>query len=284
MDFEPRIELHFDEEDARGVLDFLNFKLTARLHREMQRHDVDVDRLTQVQELVAAGVDEWLDSGRRPDGSESPADRKMTGTLRDKLALNKLLGGITVQLAPTLEGITPIARLSGWWADLPEMDAMYILIMVLCSKDLRLRLAKCRKCNRYFFLSKKILDHKGKQVWKNGCFCSVGHNSAVTARIGRRAEYDRDRREKIDWAAAELRRLLKHGSNAWYEDTAVKNKLVRAVNKQPRIRTDPRRRISVNFISKHKQEIHAKAGSANAETCKTRMAPQGKTRDPKQLQ
>jgi hypothetical protein len=83
---------------------------------------------------------------------------------------------------------------------------------------------------------------------------------------GPKAEWERDHEGKITWAATELRRLRKHHNDAWYEDSSVKSRLVSAVNRQQRIRRDPRQQIAINFISRYRREIQAKADSGNPES------------------
>jgi hypothetical protein len=281
VNLRPRVVPVFDEADGETLLALLNGDLAK--HRQQWASFWSLSppivnanpsaygrAIAEVQRLVSDYVDEWIDSGRRRDGSEAPTERNVSTVTNLRIAVEVYsVTGRIVCAFPNDK--VPVAELSGWFragedpvsdtvllrddpADHAEEEAVRIVTMLLLSQDWRLRLAKCRKCGRYF-----LLPQRRKEVYENGCFCSTAHNRAVTATKRMRERRSRCYEKQIEHAAVELLRQW-NDTTSWYEDVILKRNLVIAVNQGLASNSDRvRDEITINWVTRHRSEIQAKA-------------------------
>ena len=277
MNLRPRVFPKFDEGDCETLLALLNGELARDSKRWAAFWSVSPARVrakfsayrkatTEVQRLVAGPVDEWLDSGRRSDGSEAPEERCVKPLTTASLAVTHYC--VTARVTPTFAKGIPFVQLSSWFrtgedevsdkvlrAYNPRAHAAHesrrIFTMLLLSEDWRFRLAKCRKCSTYFLLSRH------RETYRNGCFCSVAHNRSASATKRMEGKRNECRQKQIEWAATELLKLRKNNLSC-YDDTQLKDKLVTAVNRQLH-KNRIQEIIAVNWITHRKSEIEKKA-------------------------
>lgn len=213
----------------------------------------------EIHRLITAGVDMWIDSGRRPNDGECPAERKAQ-TLSN---LCPMLFWQFVTLRIRFVDDKPVAQLD-WFGDEdnepPEFAAQRVLLMLLLSEDWRLRIAKCRRCGRYFFLQRI------REFYASGIFCSTAHQRAMAATRRVKAQRGECHQKKVEWAAAELLRRRREGTK-WYEDIRLKQELVRVVNRRLPPNQNP---IKAKWVTQNQQQIQAKADSGNPESDRRR--------------
>jgi len=201
-------------------------------------------------------VDDWIDSGRKPDGSESPhwrnsaqATRAWQGAKSHVEHWAKLeLQGEQPQLSlvPKHSSLTALIETKEQWGQ---------IIATILLSDLRSRIAKCRyrKCQRYF-----LLRRAKPKPYTHGLFCRLEHNRAEAAMEGvSRRRTDADRR-LLEYAARELLRLPRRAGSTVTRN--VKERLVARLN--ARIARDAGRtrdRIHMNWVTRHWQVILEKA-------------------------
>jgi hypothetical protein len=237
-------------------------------------------------------VDNWIDSGREPNGMESPYKRSYADA-QDAWDAWKIYFREFANFEPVLsKDGTPLlrfepkswermrARWSAQWREQlrfyakeigfpvmspkdPENEMMLIYRVnswiqhfstAILLSDLRLRIAKCRyrKCRRPYFLFPAL---PRKRPYTGGLFCCTTHNRAESAMKGmkrRRAEADK---HLLEWAAQELSREPRTDP-----DTRVKEKLVIYLNKRiAGCSNRTREQIRINWVTRHWNEIQKKA-------------------------
>lgn len=120
-------------------------------------------------------VDEWLDSGRTPDGQEEPQERKLIpGTsarlaadgylarhpIRSSMSEGKGIGAVFAEEAPPRTGADdPIAQAK-------EEATRLLAHFMTCNA--RWQLAKCFVCQEYFYPERKLRD-----FYKRGAYCEA---------------------------------------------------------------------------------------------------------------
>jgi len=199
-------------------------------------------------------IDNWIDSGRNADGSESPT-RRNHGRAQEAWsdACWYFKEHAQLQLIP---GEPPQLRLSAkWnkvWGTLEARARNGLIMATVLLSDLRFRLAKCRyqKCGRYFLLS-----HPREKPHANGLFCCTAHNRAEAAMKGMKLRRAEATASLIESAAREVWRQKKQG-----RAFRVKERLVATLNQQiARDRRQTREQLHVNWVTRHWKEIQKKA-------------------------
>jgi hypothetical protein len=220
--------------DPNQMIDALNtglvFTTVARIEhkfsiRRLPPTAAELQFAEQKRVRLRVLVDEWLDTGKQPDGTESPMKRRLADLSGADLPCKDALKAFLAQHPPTVllrnEGV-PLARLhfEPFTGNVPdywpiETHAAFLFFCMI-SSDWCYSIAKCRypKCGTYFLLSNP------NKSWAQGTFCTVEHNRASSAAKltdKRRKDADQDLREE----AARMLRLKISADRFWYEDHAL---------------------------------------------------------------
>jgi hypothetical protein len=208
-------------------------------------------------------VDEWLDSGRKPDGEERPDQRRLAGT-REALATVKASAATTpcrlifiertgelvvgVDTALASPDSNPYSRLDVFKEALAEADRMFTEIM---AGEWKYQFCKCRQCGQYFLLPKP------RRSYRHGTFCSREHQRHASAAALTKERRERIKVELLKYAAQWLRRRRDSGRGR-QGDYGLKEALAAALSE--RISRDPNLRagkecIKVNWVTRHMTEI-----------------------------
>jgi hypothetical protein len=212
-------------------------------------------------------VDEWLQSGVRPNGSEAPTERKLSGS-----------GFVDVQeyleKYPPYMSLTDAGQLKVYVCEVvPYVKGHGRLLEATLEKAKRLftgvmagdwghRLCQCRyhRCKRYFLLSRLGGIHK------HGTFCSRRHQALASAVLCTKQRRKAAEHELIEFAGQWLRDFPVTRA-AWMKDTRLKGRLAQAVSKyilHKRALRALRTYVRVNWVTQHQVAIEQQ-----------RKAPQG---------
>lgn len=178
-------------------------------------------------------VDEWLDTGLNPDGSESPLNRDLFRTDQAVWDVLEYLESnpprITVSPL-SLDHFVTIGEprpLSDKWNDffmdsVREADRYFTCLM---ESDWKESVCQCRyaRCSRYFFLNKP------RQCYRYGTFCCPKHQRDASAAICTRLQRVRAHKQLIEYAAAELVRRGIDGPD-WRKADSWKRRLASALS------------------------------------------------------
>jgi hypothetical protein len=212
-----------------------------------------------VQRYLRKYVDPWLDSAMLKDGSESPADRSFAPPVKRRLFSDIDWDELKVERC-----FEDFCRENSWdfhfpaGARQPELKVVAKsngpkqrarrLVVGFLSSELKYRVAKCRKCARYFI-------HKGqKKSYKNGIFCSAVCRNQVSApsKTMERRRYFRER--VIRWAA-EAYLQLEPKYHAHADIKKLKREIASRVNQRiiksgdPRLKSTKPRTKDQNYLS-----------------------------------
>lgn len=233
-------------------------------------------------------VDEWIDSGKKTDGSESPRDRSLDRA-KNAWAGWKLYFGKLACGEPMLSGKgRPLLwfKVKSWeqiQADLPvskmreelrrnaeglgfrlkksqapdkEIKLLSLVsamvhqyLAFILSTDLWWSIAKCR----YKKCPKPyfVLPRRPRRTYVNGLFCCLDHNRATTAMKSMERKRSDGTERLIETAAFELRRKPEQTK----KDLALK--ISNWIAKNPNFRIC--QQVRVNWVTHHWQEIQKKA-------------------------
>jgi hypothetical protein len=178
-------------------------------------------------------VDEWLETGRDPDGSEWPSRRDLHKALRGWQVAAEFLE----QSPPTMypaesSGFSLTIAEPHWgrpWAGdffaAQEVTAGRLFVGILAS-DWQQRLCKCRysPCGRYF------VGAKVRRSYRHGTFCSREHRAHASADAVTKARRHHARFALVEAAAHWLAR--RHRSSAWQGDHDLKARLAAVLSEQ----------------------------------------------------
>jgi hypothetical protein len=170
-------------------------------------------------------LDEWLDTGRRPDGSEGPRDRVISIAQDGCLAIHKYLEDNPMTFTPILgpHGFSLEVAQPRWdvrgardFFTVQIQDALRLFVGVLAS-DWKDCLCKCRysACGRYF------IHPKPRSSYKHGTFCRPDHASHAAAKESVRLSRNRAKQKLIEAAARELVKR-KIANPQWRGDSDIK--------------------------------------------------------------
>lgn len=240
-------------------------------------------------------VDEWLETGRRSDGSESPGERDLfeaAGALR---AVEKCLAENPARLVHTWSvlgsgpnvsvqiGMRPVppSHLFGYPAPpfnifAPTVSAKITtkpaprqrdtadrLFTDLILSDWQNSLCKCRyaHCGRYF------LKEKLRRSYRRGTFCGPKHQGHASATVYTNSFRTRAKPVLIEMAAWLLFRKGITNSQ-WQDDNGQKLWLAGAVSKEIRRQrlngkplSDYRKKVTVKWVSQNELAIEEKRAS-----------------------
>jgi hypothetical protein len=154
---------------------------------------------------LRALVDEWLETGRDPDGSEWPSRRDLCKAPRGWEVASEFLDQSPPTVFPAAEGggFSLVIAEPHWgrpWAGdffaAQQVAAGRLFVGVLAS-DWQQRLCKCRysPCGRYF------VGAKVRQGYRHGTFCSRAHRARASADAVTKARRRRSRLDLIEVAA-----------------------------------------------------------------------------------
>jgi hypothetical protein len=236
--------------DETTILDVLNGKTAYPEAKEPKQF------IAHAHQELLQHIDEWIDSGRNADGSESPYQRRCDRAPKAwedaRSFFEYFRYNVDWQLIP---GEPPQLRLRPrknrvWGALEARVRNGLILASVLLS-DLRLRLAKCRyrNCGRRYFL----LSHPREKAYANGLFCCTEHNRKEAAMRGTKERRQQTSDRLIEFAARELSRYGERPRGKERLVTILNQKIANDPNQQPR------HELKVNWVTRHLQEIQKKA-------------------------
>lgn len=233
------------------------------------RDDSDLEQrilASQFRELV----DEWIETGRGADGSESPSNRNVFHTSKAIQAVRKCAAETPLQLMvidETSELVVAIGTESArseppislylylsasFERGLKEASRLFTGVM---ASDWKESICKCRyePCSQYFFLK-----NPGRS-YAHGTFCSREHQSHASADALTRSFRTRAQMELIEVAA---RQLLQWGVRdpRWQDDDSRKRRLAEKLCEViPRMRwRGNRQELKVNWVTWHRQKIEQK--------------------------
>jgi hypothetical protein len=186
-----------------------------------------------VSEILREWVDEWLESGRTPEGVEQPAARQFKEGDKIRLVVFEYSKRNRISLLGTSDGLKLVFDCYEENNGRPrflgvrnEDIAREKLVFFLLS-ELRFKLAKCRKedCGKYF-----ALKH-WKRTYKRGTFCSDCQRlrsleSAVKATSGDRIEAEL---MLCSLAAKRFSKQILRNPN-WVKDGRLREGLVQYLN------------------------------------------------------
>jgi hypothetical protein len=184
-------------------------------------------------------VDEWLDSGFF-HGSEVPKKRNFEKSPRVQLALFSFSKSGKLLLVPygdrpllyldekhlpvvrrdEVSGLDYIEPLDLSFEEISQEEMAFILL-----SDLRVRLAKCRKCNTYF-----LLKHWNR-TYSHGTKCDTcGRESRKDDSVASTASARANAYEVLYRLAAKKFRKKLEGSAGWQKDKALKTAIAEYLN------------------------------------------------------
>jgi hypothetical protein len=263
----PNVSADFQADNVNCLLCLLNGTLSNR-PRQWAKFWDDPQAMTPAgapayqaaaRELQSC-LDQWIDSGRRCDGSEAPRERRLND---DAIQLIDCFYQVS---SPPPSSSSPKAKLTPSWewavgiVDAGKYAARYKAARVMVGimhSDLKHRICRCRYkiCDRPYFL---LDSNCRKAVFRNGgTYCSTVHARRGASAIHEKARTSRFNDQIAEWAAAEVVARWSW-SVPWYEDP-FKRQLVEVIN--PRIARDPNRTretIKANWITHHRALIEAK--------------------------
>ena len=194
----------------------------ARAREEYERAQV------QFRDALRGYVDRWLDSALHPDGNETPYSRHLLpgdffklqkGFLdRHATAELNLFGKVTFGIGGygpgTIRRVEPI--------DQASLDASRYFLMFLQSED-RLRLAKCRRCGKYFIKGEH--ERRFRKNYLRGIHCESCRNKATAVlNRGRSLKQFED-----EWLPLAVRAYHK-GRSKYSDDNGLKRFILLEVN------------------------------------------------------
>jgi hypothetical protein len=211
-------------------------------------------------------VDQWIDSGRTPDGMEIPKDRRadvpqryrhlgepFDGTLLEPFMLleSEIQGNLRLGLHGGVEQVfAPYDNVHACqhFSSIPEREAARFFIWFFAS-DWRHRVVKCRKCGIYY-----LIKDPGR-LYKRGTYCR-SHSAAKSAEVITAQKRQDKHRELIRLASSAYKRL---GSDQRGSDLrAFKQTIASRVNKAtpPSTRMiSPKSPIGIKWITRNFEEI-----------------------------
>ena len=199
-------------------------------------------------------VDEWLETGRDPDGTEWPSRRDLSRALTGWNVTCEFLEQSQFSMRPASGSsgfILTIAQpdwkrpSAGDFFAAQKVESERLFVGILAS-DWQQRLCKCRyePCGRYF------VGTKLRQCYRHGTFCSCEHLGRASADALTKARRSKARRYLIEEAG---KWLLKRGCIATLQnDRSLKQSLAEFLSKQigqkPILRAG-REPVKVNWVS-----------------------------------
>ena len=221
--------------DQEKFLELLNFRdATPPIHGGgPQRVAWAMSAQASIAGHLRAWIDEWLESGRANNGSETPTNRTFelaqkaseAANSYSKMGRGRLLGVQNrLELWFDLYGENKVS-VGGFSRIAPRAETIAAekLVMFLLS-ELRNRLAKCRnrECGRYF-----VLSHWNR-TYRKGTFCAEcqRERSLKSAAKATAAERSTAEGELRRMAATHFRAQIVGNAN-WHKDAKMKDQISR---------------------------------------------------------
>jgi len=203
-------------------------------------------------------VDEWLETGRSPNGSESPANRHIGKTSQAWLAVSEYLGESSPFMSLDPKSGNLRVELAGPGTKSPlakdfftgqNLAARILFVKVLLS-DWRPCLSKCRyaSCGKYFNIGKV------RRSYLRGTFCSPEHRAHERAQALTKARRHNVTVQLIEIAASYAQRL----HPAWQDDPKLKIRVAAHVAKELNKKGDRRTRsgsVGVKWVTRYRAAI-----------------------------
>jgi len=179
-------------------------------------------------------VDDWLDTGRDPNGSERPSKRNLLKTHRGFDAVSEFIAQCPPSMNPTLDpsGFGLMLAVPDWsrpWAadffKAQEVTAKRLFVGIMAS-DWNQHLCKCRygPCGRYF------VGAKLRHGYRYGTFCSGEHRGRRSAEALTKARRSQKKHYLVDAAAQWLNK--RSCVSTWQNDHDLKGRLAEFLSKQ----------------------------------------------------
>lgn len=212
----------------------------------------EIQKEAAIGEQLRGYVDEWLDTGVASDGVEDPRERDLTKTRSAGDAVQRFSGKQRLELAVSREGLSvrildapnPTVDYlmknmvdlssSGDRADQARNEAYGTpqdladgLFIHCCLSGWALRLAKCKRCSRYFWLK------HWNRPYKRGAACSmcIRTRSADSARLSTSKVREQTEQELYKRAARRFRKRIAKQPN-WCRDSRVRAEMIGFLNEQ----------------------------------------------------
>jgi hypothetical protein len=203
-------------------------------------------------------VDPWLESGKKPDGSEKPLDREVSAlsklkvhayldTHRPEFILSSDPWGFAFVLDPFTDHA--VTRETVFEAVQNNAIRMFC---ALISSEWRVNVCKCRyaPCGRYYLLGKP------RRTYRHGTFCSAAHRGHASALALTKARRSHERAGFLELASRWL--VAAKVGPTWADDDALKRRLSRYLCNQIGRRSGLRagcQPVRINWITRHRDEI-----------------------------
>jgi hypothetical protein len=267
--------------DIREVVELLNGTLTESESNQFWREGSDPDLLSprwiRDRELALIVVrfclDEWIDSGRREDGSEAVRWRNLKQAPAARMIAEAYWNTSSVRYQDDgLELLPPprdqfksfpfgtsidefMSRTAGRIPDYAEWKAHRVVALILAS-DLRLLIAKCRypKCKHPYFL---LRQHQVERTYQDGIFCRVRNHRRIVAAARHIDEYRKAADERLFELAAKCLRNRKVPKD-WHANSAFKSALalhLEVLYDKSKSIPHTRTGIKANWVTRHWKEI-----------------------------
>ena len=268
--FANSLRLYEEPQDGpRGLVTDMTWLLkTLGLDGVGIRNDSDLEQCvlaTQFRELV----DEWIETGRHADGSESPSSRNLFHTSKAIQAVKKCARETPLQLM-VIDKISELVVAIGTESAHPELPVSFYhwaasfgrglkeasrLFTGLMASDWKESICKCRyePCSRYF------LFENPRRSYAHGTFCCREHQSRASADALTRNSRTRAQMKLIEAAA---RQLVQWGVRdpLWQDDNRRKRRLAEKLC-EVIARTSYRgyrQELKVNWVTWHRRKIEQK--------------------------
>jgi hypothetical protein len=244
------------------------------LHYAQQSGAVSQDEADSLWRTEMSGwlryrIDEWLETGLNPDGSESPSNRDLFRTPHAVSAVLKYAEEHPARFSFSHSSPGPEItigephQLSSKSNELfleavKEADRYFTSLM---ASDWKESLCQCRfaRCSRYYLASKL------RRSYRHGTFCCQEHQNLASAAVCtslRRAQIEN---ELIDLAARQLLRWHLDGP-CWQSDTNRKHRLASVLSlyvSRKRLHSY-REKVGVNWVTRHQLEIEERRALLHA--------------------
>jgi len=225
-------------------------------------------------------VNEWIASGRGPDGSERASDRSYLKSPNASAVAARFWN--TSRMIMVFPGgprpddwMIRYPGLAFHQADSPNLGRLIHLppeedgyrfdfaewkierlVATLLSTNWRFSIARCRKCQTYFHLD----DAQKKKLFKRGTFCSVAHRQSFSAELC--VKNSRATRQEKSMTAAVTYLLAQNKTDiSWFDDLRFKMRLLEHVNKH-RLKNQLKRHLT--WITCNEEQIAAEANKQRA--------------------
>jgi hypothetical protein len=256
--------------------------LLPALNSETKESPDEVERSArkEYERVLRLLVNEYIDTGLRPDGSEAPLERNLNRAPNCKQAIERAADKLRLEIYSLADGpdVSIVIGKDACSADDKLIEARMeaeCWFTVLVMSDLRARIAKCRypPCGLYFLLSRKR-----KHPRERGTFCCARHNSSGSARTKTTKERQQEDRTLLEFASRRFSEW-QAASPDWKRENPVKKWLADKVTCFIGTSVDPkitrRNNVTANWVMRNLPTILANALNVSPELKSSGSAPAG---------